>query len=281
MIHIPVAAVRISQQHLQADGFDPGPVDGDLGQRTEDALDRMLERRRGDLSPAHVTEITGESRRRKLTAHIQLLAGDAGFDAGLVDGLWGPQTDHAFARLEFLERHGRPPHLWRDFGGPPTNPNGWPLDREAQLVAHYGPPGDSRQVFVPAPYPLRLSWQPGTTVSRIRCHELVAESVERVLSGVRDQYGLDGVRALRLDLFGGCYNKRRIRGGTRWSTHAWGIALDFDTENNRLSWGWDRATFARPEYDDWWRLWEAEGWVSLGRVANFDWMHVQAARRPT
>ncbi|MCF8078467.1 MAG: hypothetical protein K9K88_04215 [Desulfobacterales bacterium] len=45
-----------------------------------------------------------------------------------------------------------------------------------------------------------------------------------------------------------------------------------------LKWGRDRAHFARTEYDAWWRLWEEEGWVSLGRQRNFDWMHVQAAQ---
>ena len=28
----------------------------------------------------------------------------------------------------------------------------------------------------------------------------------------------------------------------------------------------------------WWALWEEEGFVSLGRAGDFDWMHVQAAR---
>ena len=39
-----------------------------------------------------------------------------------------------------------------------------------------------------------------------------------------------------------------------------------------------RFAFARPEYNMWWKLWEEEGWVSLERQRNFDWMHVQAAR---
>jgi hypothetical protein len=35
---------------------------------------------------------------------------------------------------------------------------------------------------------------------------------------------------------------------------------------------------AQPEYAPFLDLWEAEGFVSLGRARNFDWMHVQAAR---
>ena len=69
-----------------------------------------------------------------------------------------------------------------------------------------------------------------------------------------------------------------MRGGTRLSTHAWGIAIDWDPERNQLKWGRDRAAFADAAYEPWWQAWESEGWVSLGRERNFDWMHVQAAR---
>ena len=51
----------------------------------------------------------------------------------------------------------------------------------------------------------------------------------------------------------------------------------FDAKN-RLNWHQDKALFAQPEYDKWWEIWEDEGWVSLGRVRDFDWMHVQAVR---
>ena len=69
-----------------------------------------------------------------------------------------------------------------------------------------------------------------------------------------------------------------MRGGTKPSTHSWGIALDWYPSRNKLRWGRDRASLAAPDCDDWWRIWEAEGWVSLGRSRNFDWMHVQAAK---
>ena len=68
-----------------------------------------------------------------------------------------------------------------------------------------------------------------------------------------------------------------MRGGSAWSVHTWGAALDFDPENNQLRWNRSRARFARPEYERWWRFWEEEGFVSLGRARDFDWMHVQAA----
>ena len=68
-----------------------------------------------------------------------------------------------------------------------------------------------------------------------------------------------------------------MRGGSRKSTHAWGIAVDLDPENNRLRWGCDRALFARNEYKAFWEIVEDHGATSLGRSANYDWMHFQFA----
>lgn len=278
MYYIPVAAIRLAQRHLATDGYRPGEIDGDLGPNTEAALDRMLADRATDLDPDARTDIRDGSRKRKLTACIQLLADDAGIDAGPIDGLWGPQTDYAFGALQHVDEYDTPPPDWRN-GTEVPNPNGWPMERESALVAFYGDPG-TNQTMIDLPYPHRLSWDKRQVVTRTQCHERVADSVVRVLDNVHEHYGMDRTRDLRLDLFGGCFNKRRKRGGSEWSTHAWGIALDYDPERNRLRWGRDQAAFARPEYDAWWSFWEDEGWISLGRAKNFDWMHVQAARVP-
>ena len=115
--------------------------------------------------------------------------------------------------------------------------------------------------------------------ARISCHIKVEASLTRVLEAVATKYSAQEIDDLGLNLFGGCFNKRKKRGGSTWSTHSWGMALDFDPAQNRLKWGRDKASFARPEFVPWWECWEAEGWVSLGRERNFDWMHVQATRR--
>ncbi len=110
------------------------------------------------------------------------------------------------------------------------------------------------------------------------CHERVHDSLYRVLDRVLDHYGLEEIQRLRLDLWGGCLNVRKKRGGTTSSMHSWGIAVDYDPLRNKLPWGRTRAAFAKPDYDRWWQLWEEEGWVSLGRTRNFDWMHIQASK---
>jgi len=69
-----------------------------------------------------------------------------------------------------------------------------------------------------------------------------------------------------------------MRGGSSWSVHSWGAAIDFDPDRNSLHASKAFARLAKPDADEFWRIWESEGWVSLGRAKNYDWMHIQAAR---
>ena len=207
-----------------------------------------------------------------------MVAKSLGIDPGEIDGYWGPVTDYAYTAVKHHFQHDALPTRWRDLTPSTANPNGWPDEKpQSELIRFYGAVGKN-QVLIDLPYEHRLSWDLRQKTTRMTCHKKVASSIERVLDKVLEHYGEDGIRELRLDVFGGCFNKRRKRGGTSWSTHAWGIALDYDPDNNALHWGRDRATFALPDYDKWWEIWEAEGWVSLGRARNFDWMHVQAAK---
>ena len=138
--------------------------------------------------------------------------------------------------------------------------------------------GGGNQTRLVFPYPMRLAWETSTVVKSASCHEKVHDAAERVLKRVLSEYGLDRIKELRLDLFGGCLNPRLKRGGTSPSMHAWGIAFDFDPDRNALKMNHTRAAFAKPEYKKWFDLWEEEGAISLGRARDFDWMHVQFAR---
>ncbi len=267
-------AIRIIQRALADMGRYTGEVDGLRGPMTDAAVASALTARASELPP----DWRGWSPRRRAVAFLQLLCRDEGIETGPVDGLWGPQTEFAYDSLVYLQEHGALPPPWRDEHPLEANPHGWPPQTEAALRAFYGPPCEPPLVRVRCPWTLRLAWNRRQTLPEIACHERVAQSLERVLTRVLDHYGADAIRYLGLDLFGGCYNCRRMRGGSRWSTHAWAIALDWDPDRNRYRWGRDRARLARPEYADWWRFWEEEGWVSLGRTRNIDWMHVQAAK---
>ncbi len=259
--------IRAVQQILQEMGLYNGQIDGIAGPITRKAIQTNQE-----IDPA--LPMT-----RQITAFIQIEAKKRGIDAGPVDGLWGPRTSAAFDELLYQLEYETPQPVWRPDEISIPNPNNWPVQQTDQFLNVFGERG-SQLVMINLPYEMKLSWDLRIRTRRTQCHTKVADSLGRILQKVLEIYGEDEISNLQLDHFGGCYNDRVMRNGTAWSMHAWGLALDFDPRRNALNWGRDRAALARPDYYDWWKCWEEEGWISLGRKRNFDWMHVQAARLP-
>ncbi len=213
------AAVRVVQRALVAEGFNPGQIDGKTGSKTYGAVGQALQGRLADL-PDDWPLWSGH---RKTVAYLQLLCRDRGIDVGAIDGYWGPQTEYAFDTLAYLLENEVLPPPWRDETPLDVNPNGWPRQDEVSLIGFYGHMG-TNLVKLELPYPHRLSWNLRKNVSSFYCHAKVHDSAKRVLQGVLDHYGMDRIRELRLDRWGGCYNKRRMRGGTRWSMHSPGAS---------------------------------------------------------
>lgn len=266
MNNITKETIKIVQQALNKHHNAGLVEDGIYGKNTATALMKV------SVLP------TEWDKDRKIVGMVQHACTLEGIDAGPVDGYWGPQTDYGYGLLKAKYVEGQAPEPWRDdegIGATPTN-QGWPIQTQSELKKFYGPVG-TNQTSVVVPYPLKIAWATEKTVSKFSCHEKVADSIVHVLERVADHYG-DQITPLGLDLWGGCLNVRKMRGGTKWSTHSWGISIDWDPTRNRLRWGADKANFAKPEYDVWWKLWEEEGWVSLGRARNYDWMHIQAAK---
>jgi len=260
--------IKLVQKELAKETGVPLVVDGDAGRKTQGALQQISQ------IPAHWNV------ERQLIGYVQYLCMKNGINAGPLDGRWGPQTEYAYDELEQkLAKSGWFSLPWRtDEGEGDGDEVGkiWPLQTQSELEKYYGKVG-TNQTKITCPYKLKIAWDLDKTITRFSCHEKVADSMGRVFDRVQDHYG-DQISDLGLDLFGGCLNVRKMRGGSKWSTHSWGIALDWDPARNRLKWHKDRANFAKPEYDMWWKLWEEEGWVSLGRNRDYDWMHVQAAK---
>jgi hypothetical protein len=223
----------------------------------------------------------------RLTSH--------GFSPGPVDGYDGRLTRaalKAFQRSRSLPQSGTGDKatveaLRQTSAGAKPRPDGaavsqsgtyagaWPT--QAAVPAFYGPVGSGQKLFE-LPYPMVLAWDRRRVVTRISLHHKVGPSAQRVLTRVAQMYSKQEMSDLGLNIFGGSYNVRKMRGGNSWSMHSWGIAIDFDPERNTMH---QRAPSARLSHDDalpFWRAWEAEGWLSLGRARNFDWQHVQAAR---
>jgi len=147
-----------------------------------------------------------------------------------------------------------------------------------QLISKYGKPnvtGEGYLVTINLPYPMRLAWDLNTKVSRMSCHKLVADKFLAVFNDLLKHYGYAKIVELGIDLFGGCFNFRKMRGGSDWSRHSWGLAIDLDPARNLLKETSKTARFARPEYKPMIDIFYKHGFVGLGREENRDWMHFQ------
>ncbi len=214
---------------------------------------------------------------RRLIAVQQAMFKDAGADPGDIDGLIGPRTLYALELWQNIIRDIDPSKVVAKATIKAAVKNVWP--RERDLKKFYGEYGKGL-VMMDLPYPMQIAWEPTKEVNRIQIHGKCAESAHRVLEKVLANYGMKDIRRHGFNLFGGCIaNPPRFKRGSNSSpsTHNWAIAIDFDPTRNQLRWGRDRAYLAKASCNKFWELWEEEGWVSLGRERNYDWMHVQAA----
>ena len=104
------------------------------------------------------------------------------------------------------------------------------------------------------PYPMRLAWNTAQTVTTTRVHYRVQPYLEAALADLYahvrteikaevgynkttaeyDRLTLARLGVLGLDLFGGVYNHRVMRGGNNLSAHSYAIAIDLDPKHNAL-----------------------------------------------
>lgn len=213
----------------------------------------------------------------------QLFLQSAGYELPFVDGAFGPETERE--TIKFQKKNGlKPdgivgPQTWKFITNVSHNTplsQKWPKQNYTDMVNFYGPVGEN-MTSLEIPYAMKLAWNKNVTVKKFTCHQKCAKSFYAVLEKVLKTYGEKEIQRLGLNLFGGCLNVRKMRGGSSFSTHSWGCAIDLDPDNNQLRWGKDRAKMARPEYNDYWKIVESEGGVSLGRERNMDFMHWQFA----
>ena len=223
------------QLELAAMGVDPGVADGIFGSLTRAAMAAVLTR-------AGIERWRNWSWARRRIAAEQLIYRRHGIDSGEIDGLVGPQTLYAREAFSTLRETGQLP-IWRDARLLPLPDD----ERFPEQVRSVWPPASGvvdrfgqiggNQAMLELPFAMRLAWDLKTRVRRFSIHEAVHDSSKRVLDRVLGHYGEREIRRLHLDLFGGCLNVRRMRGGRTWSMHSWGIAIDFDPAGNQLHWG--------------------------------------------
>ena len=254
--------VKNMQRVLRAFADYRGLIDGDPGIQSLAAADRVGGGRRAQSLAVPWTP------ERRVIAAGQTALQNAGFDVGVCDGFYGPHTDVGYQAWH--------KEKYRDRYTTGSGKRKWGNQRD--VGARFGPPGGAicTEGKITPPWAMFLAWEPRQQIKVISCHVDVADSAQRVLNAVAKEYKPEVIADLGLHLFGGCFNNRNMRGSNRKSMHAWGVAFDFDPGRNQLRWSDDRARLALVAANEWWGAWDAEGWTSLGRSQNYDWMHVQA-----
>lgn len=173
------------------------------------------------------------------------------------DGFWGPKS------MAAIQRHLR---------ALMPKPNPWPLTNTAALNRFYGDPGRDEvagRLVTRSVAGLGLRFA-GKEVQRISVHQHCADSLLRILRAIAESE-----HAALLGTYAGIYNHRPMRGGSRWSLHAYGAAIDLDPARNGLHTHWPtRATMPLAVME----MFAREGWLPAGAFWSRDAMHFQATQ---
>jgi hypothetical protein len=150
-----------------------------------------------------------------------------------------------------------------------------------EIIKKYGKPSENGTPYlikIKLPYPMILAWDRNVKVSSIRCHKLIANNLINVFNDILNEYGFSKIQELGINIFGGCFNYRKMRGGNDWSKHSWGIAIDLDPERNQLKETQRTARFAKDEYKPMINIFYKHGFISLGVEKDYDWMHFEISQ---
>lgn len=153
------------------------------------------------------------------------------------------------------------------------SPNPWPKSDQASLRKFYGIPGNESNL-VTIEFPYRMLYD-GKAVSRTRVHKKCAESLLRVLKAIAGRFNDAPDIVDEATDYGGCFNFRPKRGGTSWSLHAWGAAIDLDADDNTFRDSWPMKADMPLEIME---EFAKEGWIGGGWAWGYDGMHFQATR---
>jgi LysM repeat protein len=89
----------------------------------------------------------------------------------------------------------------------------------------------------PLPFPIALSWDPAKQVRNLYCHRRLVPVFPAVFAEIQRR-GLNK----KIRTYGGCFNFRAKRSGSKLSTHAWGVAIDLNPETNGMGQDGDMAS---------------------------------------
>lgn len=270
-------SIKDAQAVLAAAGFYVGAIDGRDGPMTQAAV---IETGRA-LNDRYTQTPSAWSVDRQRVAAVQAALDRLGYEPGVADGLIGHNSKNALEAFLHKRAYGKPLVIPRLPDQPQAKPIKAAVPRQAECDAFYGVPGEqikARLVTVNLPYAMRLDYDLGTSISRVTLHQKCAPSFIEAMIAVRAEYRHARQTALGLDRYAGGYMHRKMRGGSRWSMHAYGCAVDFYAEPNGLTTRCPRALFCGAEYKPFLDIMESHGWLPAIRLWGSDAMHLQMAR---
>lgn len=244
----------------------------------------------GPKSLAGIRELTpgwSDSKRRQIAAGQTALQ-KLGYEVGAIDGYHGNMTTGALLAWENQASYNKP----LDLSIPAPTPaevmertstrhkaTRGDLLTQSEAIRIYGTPGpvlQAKLVKVPSPFPFVVEWNVTQIRHHLWSHSLCAGRLGAALEDIFDHYGAAEIHRLGIDQFAGDYNHRKMRGGTSWSMHAFGIAWDFDSDRNGLTTPFAKAKFSGPDYVDFLDIMRNHGFINLGEAIGRDAMHFQA-----
>lgn len=138
---------------------------------------------------------------------------------------------------------------------------------------------------VAPPFAMKCCWAPFAPVKKITIHKHCSDSLAEILKRIWLESGKKQaiIDAWGVNLFGGTFAFRTMRGGSNLSMHSWGCAIDLDPARNGLG---DYTPVLTPSHPVA-VIFKAEGWVhgadwngnqKVMDERRPDAMHFQAAR---
>lgn len=162
----------------------------------------------------------------------------------------------------------------------------YPKEDTESLIKFFGDPRGRNGTYSTAwykenmvkwipPYQMYYSDGKHTPFKSFWLHKKVYNTFDGAYKEVLSVFGIQKIKELRLDISGGLYNYRLIRGGNRLSVHSWGIAIDMDPANNPFPAKWKKGMIDLQFCD----ILEKHGFWWRGRNGDNDPMHLQCAYR--
>lgn len=98
----------------------------------------------------------------------------------------------------------------------------------SEIEKEFGKHGDTKSLEkIMFPFKMFLSWKPEVFIESAAVHTSIKSDLEEVFSEIKEYYGESYIYENSLNSWGGCYNDRYSRSSARWSTHSWGLAVDY------------------------------------------------------